>query len=151
MSNWILAFSLFNHDANSELQFPFFELDFTKKRFSLLKMTRISLWIKIFLTVNVMWKYRDSFNITRKTLVDRQHMFAVAPVTERATVFVPQGSRKASADYLKFWFEFFTEPLMLILRHFICHLFSIFAFFLRTEIIFRYKTRILGGVDLWIG
>jgi len=29
-------------------------------------------------------------------------MFAVAPVTERATVFVPQGSRKASADYLEF-------------------------------------------------
>ena len=74
-------------------------------------------------------------------------MFAVAPVTERATVFVPQGSRKASADYLKFWFEFFTERLMLILRHFICHLFSIFAFFLRTEIIFGYKTWILTGLN----
>ena len=49
-------------------------------------------------------------SILRKKLVDRQHMFAVAPVTERATVFVPQGSRKASADYLKFWFEFYGAP-----------------------------------------
>lgn len=63
-----------------------------------------------FLILNLFWKYLDNFNITKKKLVDRQHMFAVAPVTERATVFVPQGSRKASADYLEFWFEFYGAP-----------------------------------------
>lgn len=96
-----------------------------------------------------MWKYRDSFNITRKSSLtgntcSLSHLWQSVPQFLYRKGLVKQVRIISSSDLN------FTERLMLILRHFICHFFSIFALFLRTEIIFGYKTtvRILHWLEL---